>query len=59
MVDGEGVVELFVAEFVHGLLFAENPRHAHPDEVVDHGGQQDGHEVVFPAPAVERLVEIV
>jgi hypothetical protein len=33
--------------------------HSHPDEVVDHRGEDDGHEVVFAALSIESFVEIV
>lgn len=59
MVKREGVVKLFITEFIRRLVLAQRPCHPHSHEMVDHGCQQDGHEVVFSALPVERLVEMV
>ncbi len=59
MMDGESVVKLFIAQMVHSPSPAQKSRHPHPDEMVDHRREDDGHEMMFTAFAVESFVEIV
>lgn len=59
MVDGKGVVKFFIAEIIHYLLLGQKSRHPHPDEVVYHRRENDGHEVVFTAFPIEGLGEII
>ena len=59
MVNGKSVVEFFIAEVVHSVLPGQKSRHSHPDEVVDHRREEDGHEMVFTALPIEGLGEIV